>query len=583
MERQYIQEMIRKKLITLVGFVVMSAMSCFADISTTRQQLDDFSFKKGMKVNGSLSLTNNFYAGSDSLVNRDPYAFYLNGGLNINLWGISMPFSFSFSNTQKSYTQPFNRFKLDPSYKWVHLLIGTNTMEMSKYTLSDHDFCGIGVELTPEKWNISAMYGRLKKAVEYDPIVSNFETVSFKRIGYAAKVGYAGDFGGEYNVSFFHGEDDENSISRIPDESYLTPKKNTAISVMASQKFLKYFYVRAEYAFSVYNSNLFNENNEPVQTSSFIDKIFKKNPSERYVDAISGAVGYQGNIWGLSFNYERVAPNYSTLGGYYFTNDIENFTFAPNVKLLDGKINLSGNVGFQYTNLDGTKTTDTRNNVYSANASFNSGEHWTASLSFSNFNTYTKVKPQAYPYYADALDSLNFYQVSRSASAMTSYNWGGDALKNSVSLSGSYQTANMLSEKKLTSYSDYFSGNLSFSQQVTALKMGWSSYMMASYCDATNAETLYWGPGASVSKQFFEDKLSTGLSATYNVNDVSGMTKGSLLNTSFNASYSIQPKKKQLGSHTFSFSTGYTKYIGGMASGDNQYEFLSCLTYRCGF
>ncbi|MEE1261192.1 MAG: hypothetical protein U0K66_13595 [Paludibacteraceae bacterium] len=575
--------MIRKKLILLIGFVVMSAMSCFADISTTHQQLDEFSFKKGVKASGGLSLTNNFYAGSDSLVNRDPYAFYLNGSLNINLWGISMPFSFSLSNTQKSYTQPFNRFKLDPSYKWVHLLIGTNTLEMSKYTLSDHDFCGVGVELTPDKWNISAMYGRLNKAVEYDPLVANYQTVAFKRMGYAAKVGYAGDFGGEYNVSFFHGEDDETSLSRIPDESYLSPKKNTAISVMVSQKFLKYFFVRAEYAFSVYNSNLFNEDNEPVQTKSFIDKIFKKNPSERYVDAINGSIGYQGNIWGLSFNYERVSPNYSTLGGYYFTNDIENFTFAPNVKLLEGKINISGNVGFQYTNLDGTKTTDTRNNVYSANASFNSGEHWTASLSFSNFNTYTKVKPQAYPYYADALDSLNFYQVSRSASAMTSYNWGGDALKNVVSLTGSYQTANMLSEKKLTSYSDYFSGNLSFSQQVTGLKLGWSSYMMASYTDATNMETVYWGPGVSISKQFFEDKLSTGLSTTYNVNDVSGMTKGALLNTSVNASYSIQPKKKQFGNHTFSLSSGFTRYIGGMVSGDNTYEFLSSLTYRCGF
>ena len=130
-----------------------------------------------------------------------PYAFYLNGSLNINLWGISMPFSFSLSNTQKSYTQPFNRFKLDPSYKWVHLLIGTNTLEMSKYTLSDHDFCGVGVELTPDKWNISAMYGRLNKAVEYDPLVANYQTVAFKRMGYAAKVGYAGDFGGEYNVN----------------------------------------------------------------------------------------------------------------------------------------------------------------------------------------------------------------------------------------------------------------------------------------------------------------------------------------------------------------------------------------------
>ena len=140
-----------------------------ADVTTTSQNLDDLSFKKGLKVNGGLSFTNNFYKGSDSLVLRDPYAFYLNGNLNVNLWGVSMPFSFMYSNTQKSYTQPFNRFKLDPRYKWVHLLIGTNVLEMSKYTLSDHLFTGVGVELTPGNWNISGMYGRFNKAIEYDP------------------------------------------------------------------------------------------------------------------------------------------------------------------------------------------------------------------------------------------------------------------------------------------------------------------------------------------------------------------------------------------------------------------------------
>ena len=575
--------MIRRRLIFVLGWLLMSANLSFAAISTTQQNFDDFSFKKGFKATGGLSFSNYFYAGSDSLVTRDPYAFYLNGNLNMNLWGISLPFSFSLSNTQKSFTQPFNRFKLDPSYKWVHLLLGNNTMEMSKYTLAGHDFYGVGVELTPGNWDISAMYGRLKKAVEFDPLVANYETVAFKRVGYAAKVAYAGDFGGEYNITFFHGEDDKSSLSFIPDESYLTPRKNTAISTMVSQKFLKYFYVRAEYAFSIYNSNIFNENNEPVRTSSFIDKIFKKHSSDHYVDAINGAVGYQGNIWGLSFNYERVSPYYSTLGGYYFTNDIENFTIAPNLKLLKGKLSFSGNFGLQFNNLDNSKTTDTRNIVYSANASFNSGEHWTASVNFSNFNTYTRVKPQAYPYYADALDSLNFYQVSRSASAMTSYNWGDDNLKSFVSLNASYQCANMLSEKTLTNYSDYFSGNLTFSQQVALYKMGWSAYLMASYCDATGMESLYWGPGASLSKQFFEDKLSTALSATFNVNDVSGSTKGALLNTSLSASYSIVPKKKQFGSHTFSFSSGFTKYLWGMISGDNKYEFLSSLTYSCNF
>lgn len=575
--------MIRKKWIIFLSSMVLYAFPSFADISTTHQDLDEFSFKKGVKANGGLSFKNSFFAGSDSLVNRDPYAYYLNGNLNLNLWGISMPFSFSLSNTQKSYTQPFNRFKLDPSYKWVHLLVGTNTLEMSKYTLSDHDFHGVGLELTPGKWNISGMYGRLKKAVEFDPLVSNYETVAYKRIGYAAKVGYTGDFGGEYNVTFFHGEDDESSLSFIPDESFITPQKNTAVSLMISQKFLKYFFIRAEYAFSVYNSNIYNEENEPVQTSSFVDKLFKKNPSERYVDAINGAIGYQGNIWGLSFNYERISPNYSTLGGYYFINDIENFTVAPNVKLLKGKLSLSGNFGLQFTNLDNSKTTDTRNIVYSANASFNDGNHWSASVNFSNFNTYTKVKPRAYPYYADALDSLNFYQVSRSASVMTSYNWGNDKLNNLISVSGSYQCANMLSENTLTSYSDFFSGNLSFSQQVVENKLGWSAYMMASYCDATGMESIYWGPGASVAKQFLEDKINMAFSTTYNVNDVAGMTKGSLLNTSLNASYTLKPEKKQFGSHSFSLSSGFTKYLGGMISGDNSYEFLSSITYSCNF
>ena len=80
-------------------------VAAMADVTTTSQNLDDLSFKKGLKVNGGLSFTNNFYKGSDSLVLRDPYAFYLNGNLNVNLWGVSMPFSFMYSNTQKSYTQ----------------------------------------------------------------------------------------------------------------------------------------------------------------------------------------------------------------------------------------------------------------------------------------------------------------------------------------------------------------------------------------------------------------------------------------------------------------------------------------------
>lgn len=572
-----------KKCLALLGMLLFYVMSVHADISTTSQNLDEFSFKKGFKANGGLSLSNQFYAGSDSLVKRDPYAFFLNGNLNMNLWGIAMPFSFSISNTQKSYTQPFNRFKLDPRYKWVHLLIGTNVMSLSKYTLSDHDFNGVGVELTPGNWEVSGMFGRLNKAVEYDPLKNNIATVAYKRMGYAAKVGYNSN-SGSYDVTFFHGEDKEESLKGIiPDECLLTPMRNTAVSASVSQNFLKYFNAHVEYAFSVYNTNLLNDQSDEVVTETFVDKVFNRKQSDKMTDAFNASIGYQNSIWGLSLQYERIAPYYSSLGGYYFNEDEQNITVAPNVKLLEGKLSLSGNFGLQYNDLMGDRASKTRHTVYSANASYNSGKVWMASLNFSNFKTYTKVKPISYPYYTNDLDSLNFYQISRCLTAMTSFNLGSEKIKDVISLTGTYQSANNLKEDVLNTYSDFYSANLSFSQQFAESAMGWSAYFNTNFCNASQMDTKYFGPGASINKSLFDNALSLGLSVAYNVNKVKDREDGGLFNTNFDASYTIKPKNPHLGSHVLSLSSGFTRYLMGMVSGRNTYESLTNLTYRVSF
>ncbi len=572
------------KRIALLSIVMFTVMSSFADITATSQNLEDFSFKKGFKANGGLSFSNDFYAGSDSLVKRDPYAFYLNGNLNMNLWGISMPFSFSLSNTQRSYTQPFNRFKLDPRYKWVHLLLGTNVMSLGKYTLSDHDFNGVGVELTPGNWEISGMFGRLNKAVEYDPLKDNAGFVCYKRMGYAGKVGYHGKTG-SYEVTFFHGEDKENSLKEyVPSECFIAPRKNTAISAAVTQTFLTYFNVHVEYALSVYNGNLLNDQLDTVVTTTFINKIFRKKESERMADAFNASVGYQGKVWGLSLQYERISPYYSSLGGYYFNEDEQNITIAPNVKLLKGRLFMSGNFGLQFNNLNNDRSTDTRHIVYSANISYNTGKVWTTSLNFSNFNTYTRVKPISYPYYTNALDSLNYYQVSRCVSLMNAFNFGKDKdVKEMLSLTTSYQCANMLTEDELTSFSDFYNGSLNFSQQFEKSALGWSAYFNVNYCKATMTNTLYFGPGAALNKSFFEGKLSTGLSVSYNSNVVKDRENGGLINSGLNASYAIKPENKKAPTHSFSFHSGFTKYMGAMVTGNNKFESLTNLTYRINF
>lgn len=67
------------KSVILLFNLVVSVFVVQGAITTTRQNLDEFSFKKGVKVGGGLSFSKDFYVGSDSLVTRDPYAFYLNG------------------------------------------------------------------------------------------------------------------------------------------------------------------------------------------------------------------------------------------------------------------------------------------------------------------------------------------------------------------------------------------------------------------------------------------------------------------------------------------------------------------------
>jgi len=577
--------MITKGLKRLVFAICMLVpLAAQADITTTSQNFDDFSFKKGLKVNGGLSVGNTFYRGSDSIIHRDPYALNLSGNLGINLWGISMPFSFCYSNTHMSYTQPFNRYKLDPRYKWAHLLVGYNTLELSKYTLSDHDFRGVGVELTPEHWDIAAMYGRLLKAVEFDPLAQNYNSVAYRRMGYGAKVGYQAKFGGDYKITFFHGWDDDSSLKEIiPEECLLTPQKNTAVSFSVGQKLFKKFFIRAEYAFTVYNSNLMNGEGEVEEGRSVIERIMGKRSFDRYMDAINGAIGYQDKMWGISFNYERITPGYTTLGGYYFTNDVETFSLSPNFRLLKGKLSFSGNVGLQRNNLDDNKAQKTKNVVYSANLSIVPNEHWNASLAFSNYNTYTHIKPQAYPYYANSMDSLNFYQVSRSLSAALGYNWGTKDLKQSINATTAYQCARQLSQDSLTMFSDYVSGNLGFSQQIIPIYLSWSVYGMVNYCNATSLETRYYGPGANISKAFAKGKVNTSLGVAYNIDDATGREKGSLINTSFFASYAIDAKKKKLGSHLFSLTSGYTKRFRANTSEDNNYEFLTSLNYRISF
>ena len=139
---------------------------------------------------GGISANTIFYEGTGL---RDPFTYVVNGNVNFNISGIyNIPVSFAYSNQNFTTNQPFqfNRLSLHPSYKWITAHIGDVSMSFSPYTLSGHQFTGLGVDLTPRgKFKISAMYGRFIKPVEYESTIpENIPT--YKRIGYGLKTQY---------------------------------------------------------------------------------------------------------------------------------------------------------------------------------------------------------------------------------------------------------------------------------------------------------------------------------------------------------------------------------------------------------
>ena len=486
------------------------------------QSLDGLGKKKGVKITGSVNANMIGYGATNIASRRDPFNYFLSGSLNINVFGYAVPLSFSYSNAGKNFTQPFNQFVFSPQYKWVKTYIGTTSMTFSPYTLAGHVFSGAGVELSPKKWRIGIMAGRLKKAVPFslgDSLnARSNENASYKRMGYALKLGYEGEKGG-LSGNIFYAKDDVNSLPFIPFGTSLTPKQNIAVNFTAKKKFFKKLSAEMEYAISALNNNTNVSSDSVVKSSNFIAAILPNNPTTQYFDAFSGALGYQAEKMGVQLKYERIAPDYQSLGAYFFNNDMENVTIAPNAVLFKGKLTVNGSVGLQKNNLNKLKSSQTNRTIGNISLSFAPNPKLSTSLNFSNFTTFTKVIPaQQDPYLRNNADTLNFYQVSTSLDANTSYVFGEKTAKKSIIFSISYQQSKdkAASATGANNLNNVYTSNLSYSQLLKAPKIQMSAAINYFLNQNTGVSSSFVGPSLSLSKKF--DKIQLTCSNAYNAN-----------------------------------------------------------------
>lgn len=549
-------------------------------MTSIAQDLESMGFRKGINASGSINVSNIFYHTGDSLARRDPYQFILTGNLNVNIFGYDAPFSFTYSNSQRSYTQPFNRLSFNPRYKWIKVYLGHTSMSFSPYTLAGHSFKGAGVELTPGNWRLAMMTGQLKKAIEYNPLPGSPSIPSYRRMGYGLKFGYEKGSSGIL-VNLFTGKDDQNSIRNVPGNVLLRPMQNIAVGVTARTSLFRHFVLDGEYSISILNPDLrlelFADSQLQTESSPFSSEL----AGTQKLDAYSFGAGYQSSPAGIMLKYERVSPDYQSLGAYYFNNDLENLTIAPTLRLSDGRFSLTGNAGMQRNNLDKSRESTTKRFVGAGNININLSEKWNITFNYSNFSTYTNMKPQEDPFFLDNMDSLNFYQVTNQAGISANYAFGKSESPGNLMIISSFQRANETNSGSGSGHaSDFITANACYSQSIKDPDVTFSVLYNLNSSKAPEIKSFYHGPGISVSKIFADKKLRAAFNSTYNRNTVNGQKGSPVLANGLNFNY--LPKKTNEGKQNISLNLTWVHRFSSVIQNQRS-EITGNLNYSYAF
>lgn len=567
------------------GFIVLLGIA-LVSMEAKGQDLEQIGKKDPLKVSGGINFNNIFYYAQGLEGRRPPYSYFLTGNLTFDLYGWVVPVSFTYSNQNSSFQQPFNQYSIHPHYKWITAHIGYTSMSFSPYTLNGHIFKGVGVDLTPEgHFKFSAMYGQLQKAVEVDTLNHNAETAAFQRMGYGFKASYL-DESRSLDLILFHAKDRVNSINTfyLPEE--LKPQENLVLSIAGRQTFFKKISLQAEVATSAMtrDTRAVEAHYDRKNLFSYTGLIYKPNISSTFYNAIKVGLNYQGKSYTVGLGYERVEPQYRTLGAYYFNNDLENYTVNATKVLLKGKLNIAANAGVQRDNLDESKISTMKRFVGSMNVGYTPTERISISAAYSSFKTNTVIRSQftrinqLTPY--DNLDTLNYTQLSQSANTNLNYIFKPhEKYRQSINLNIAYQKSDdEQGGVAQASGSQFYNLNSNYNINIVPRNLGLSLALNYNQSEMATMRTNTVGPTVGVQKSFLEKKLRATVSSSYNNSYTNKELVSTVISLRVGGNYSVKK------THNFNASIVVLNRNNKRSTGSEEFtEYTGNLSYSYSF
>lgn len=518
------------KILCFSSLVLFAASSTAQDLSTIKEA-------KPLTLNGSIGLNTSLYSVNGIEGRQAPWAYGVNANATLSLYGIAMPFSFSWYNNNKEgkYSQPFNQFGISPTYKWLTMHLGYRNMSFSEFTLNGYTFLGAGVEANPGKFRLGAMYGKFNQNSVFNLAMAD-SVPRLTRTGWAAKVGY-GTPTSFVDVSLLRiGDNADKFVNSTQSSEMPTPEENLAIGLtsrLALSKKLS-FHFDGSYSVLTHNTVLAQMDTTDHAILRLAGNLIEVNGSTDYFKAFKTGLNYRfsaGTVLGIE--YRRIDPGFRSMGSYFFNNDVEHITFNQSLALLENKMNLRGSLGMQRDNLNEEKANTARRVIGALSGSYAPDQHWHIDASFNNFSTNQRAFKTANK------DSILVFQVNRNISLMPRYMKANEKMSHMVMLmlnmstleDKNQQTANMTN-------TNTYMAMLMYNLGLPAWKANLSAGLNYTQMSNLNFENRLTGGNINLTKMLLEDKLSVGFNnnITRNLlNDDSGL----IINSALNALYRI--------------------------------------------
>ena len=533
----------------------------------------DLATEKGkrLKASGGVSTSLVGYHVDGIESRRDPFYWQVNANLNFQVFGMSIPFSASFSQQDRSFTQPFNQVGFSPKYKAVTGHVGYRNMSFSTYTLGGITFLGLGVEVKPKDHWVSggAMWGRLQRAVAQggnDGAIVGI--AAFERWGYATKFNL-GTKKSNFDFIYFHGKDDATSIPDSNITEGFTPGENLVWGINTHQQLSKKIKFNFEYAFSAYTED--TRNNEVIlETYSYYNNlggVFTPNSTTQFNKAIKTDLNYKAEKYNLKLMYRRIDPNYKTMGAPFLNNDMEDITGNVAWQMFKKKVNVAVAAGFQRNNLDDTQQQQVIRAVSSLNVNYAVNDKLNLTTNFANFNTSTNQVQFI------QIDSLEYFQVTKNAGFGANYRLGKGKVRQNLMFNSSWQDAND-SQDNASQVLNFNTGHQMAFTKID-LTVGTSiNYNNSQFGTLNNSA---YGPTLSLSKKFFKKKVNQTLA----VSTLTTMSESEKVSSTSNVRASTNYRIKK--SHTFSLNLIYLTQSSFQENGRSYQEYRATFQYSYKF